>query len=74
MDLEQLDFDDILKMGGDAACDLILGVIGRELNGHDRRVRALASIKVPLNRVGKIDDMLKLLEYDRERGRNATSR
>lgn len=73
MDLEDLEFDDILKMGGKEACDLILSAIGRELNNHDRRVKALTAIKIPLNRVGKIDDMIKLLEYDREKG-NATSR
>ena len=64
MDLEKIDFDDILKMGSAKANDLLRSAIGKELNSHDRRLRQLASIRTWNHRQCKVDDLITLLEYN----------
>lgn len=64
---KDITFDDILKMGAEKGTDLLRGMIGRELKDHDRRLRALASIRVCDPERSKVVDLIRLLEYDKGR-------
>lgn len=65
-EISKLTFDDVLKMGPEEGANLLRSIIGRELNHHDYRVRALTTIKIPVYKSGKIEDLLKLLQYEKE--------
>jgi len=58
-----LTFDDILKMGAKKGEDLLRGLVGRELNNHDKRIRALTSIKIRECKNTKVEDLIKYLTY-----------
>lgn len=64
--VDNITFDDILKMGAEEGSSLLRSIIGRELNHHDYRLRMLASIRVPIYKSGKIEDLIKLLQYEKE--------
>lgn len=66
IDLRDLTWEDILKMGGPAGTELLRSLIGRELNDHDHRIRALTSIRIKEYKNTKIEDMLKFLQYKKE--------
>lgn len=67
MEIEDVTFDDILKNGAEWGKDLLLSAIGRELNDHDRRLRALTSIRIREIKNTKIEDLLILLQYKAEK-------
>ncbi|MCK5613134.1 hypothetical protein KAR91_65275 [Candidatus Pacearchaeota archaeon] len=69
MDIDELTFDDVLKMGPEEACNLLKSAIARELKHHDYRLRALSTIRVPYYKDSKVKDMITLLEYDNQRRR-----
>ncbi len=62
MDLNRIDFDDILKMGSQKGMELLRSHIGKELNNHGRRLRQLASIKTWDHKRCKVEDLISLLE------------
>ncbi len=63
--IDDIDFDDVLK-DPKRVRGLLLGAIDRELNDHDRRLKALTSIRIVECKNNKVEDLLKLLEYRRE--------
>ena len=67
VDIKNLTFDDVLKIGTEETCNLLKGAIARELKHHDYRLRALASIRVPYYKDSKVGDMLTLLEYNNQK-------
>lgn len=65
MELNDVTFEDILKNGPEWGNELLRSFIGRELKNHDKRLRALATIRIWEHKKSKIPDLLKLLEYNK---------
>lgn len=53
-------------MGAEEGLDLLIGLIARELEDHNFRIKELASIRIKGYQKGSVDDLIKLLEYENE--------
>lgn len=66
INLNNLTFDDVLK-NPEKIHAMLSDIIYVELNKHNRSLRALAKLKVPVYKKCRVEDMIKLLEYDNQR-------
>lgn len=67
MEIDDVTFDDVLKNGSEWGAELLRSFIGRELMDHDKRLRALTSIKIREIKSGNIEDLLTLLAYNAQK-------
>ena len=68
MEIEDITFDDVLKNGPEWGNNMLRGAIGRELkelNSRGNTLRALTSVKIREFKGSNVEDLLRLLEYDR---------
>ena len=63
--IDDIGFDDVLK-DPNRVRELLFDTIDRELNDHDRKLKALTSIRIVECKNSRVEDLLKLLEYRRE--------
>lgn len=65
INIDELDFDDILKMGPKKGAQLVRNIVSQELNAEDMARRAYASTRMRQMKKCRVDDMLKFLEFKR---------